>query len=50
MTRPLNIPSFKTMVLWVTSAIYGYADGGSCLNPKHEIRKPKQYRMIKAKL
>jgi len=33
-------------VLWANSEIFGYADGGSYLNPKHEIRNPKQYRMI----
>ncbi|RLC05788.1 MAG: hypothetical protein DRH90_05145 [Deltaproteobacteria bacterium] len=44
------------------SEIFGYADGGSYLNPKHEIRNPKrfdrltalsnvegQYRMIKTR-
>ena len=32
------------------SETFGYADGGSTLNPKHEIRNPKQYRMIKTSL
>jgi hypothetical protein len=40
------IPSFNTLVFWARSEIFGYADGGRYLNPKHKIRNPKQYRMI----
>ena len=38
--------SLKTWTIWARSEIFVYADDGSSLNPKHEIRNPKQYRMI----
>jgi len=30
--------------------MFDYADGGSYLNPKHEIRNPKQYLMIQIQM
>ena len=30
--------SNKNLILWARSEILGYAEGGSRLNPKHEIR------------
>ena len=44
---PVGIHSvIYNRVLWARSETFGYADIGSFLNPKHEIRNPKQYPMI----
>jgi hypothetical protein len=40
----------QNLVLWARSEIYGYAEGGSYLNPKHEIRNPKQYLMFQIRM
>jgi len=41
----------ENLVLWARSEIIGSALlNKELLNPKHEIRKPKQYRMTKIKM
>jgi hypothetical protein len=40
----------KNLVPWARSETIGYADVGSYLNPKYEIRNPKQYRMIQIRM
>jgi hypothetical protein len=41
----------ENLVLWARSEIIGSALlDKAFLNPKHEIRKPKQYRMTKIKM
>jgi hypothetical protein len=42
--------SNKNLVLQARSEILSYAEGCSRLNPKHEIRNPKQYLMIQIKM
>ncbi|RLC06375.1 MAG: hypothetical protein DRH90_03535 [Deltaproteobacteria bacterium] len=51
----IYIPSFKTWSFGTVkdpatreSEIFGYADGGSYLNPKHEIRNPKRFDRLTA--
>ena len=58
MARPLRITfpgafysNNENLVLWARSEIIGSALGNKeSLNPKHEIRNPKQYRMTKIKM
>ncbi|RLC17060.1 MAG: hypothetical protein DRI24_06790 [Deltaproteobacteria bacterium] len=40
-----NLFRIENLVFWARSVAVGYADGGNCLNPKHEIRNSKQYPM-----
>jgi len=46
-TKTRNVENTKNTKL---SEIFSYADGGNYLNPKHEIRNPKQYRMIQIRM
>ena len=38
----------ENLVLRARSAVVGYADGGNCLNPKHEIRNSKRFDKLTA--